>query len=61
MSIAIFLQLLAVVYYGLQNYYYLFWGMQLGYLVTNIFVGIDYWADLGIMKPEAAHVRYMRN
>ena len=59
MSISIFLQALAVVYYGLAKYYYLFWGMQLGYLVTNIFVGIDYWADLGIMKPMPAHERYL--
>ena len=40
---------------------YWFWGLgySLGKLLSNIFVGIDIWADLGLITPTPAHIRYL--
>ena len=59
MVVSLSLTALAIVYYALSKYYYLFFGMQIGYFISNLFVAIDYWGRFGIMKPEPAYERYL--
>ena len=60
-TVALVLGAFAVFEYWESAYW--FWGLgyAMGTLASNIFVGIDVWADLGIITPMPARIRYLEN
>ena len=60
-TVALVLGAFAVYEYWESAYW--FWGLgyAMGTLASNIFVGIDVWADLGIITPMPARIRYLEN
>ena len=59
MVVALVLGGLSMVNYALSGYYYWGFGLQLGYFVSNLVVGIDYWGDYKLFHPEPAYERYL--
>ena len=57
-SITLFLVVWQLYGYWVSGFYYWGLGLAMGSLVSNIFVSVDYWADLGIITPTPAHIRY---
>ena len=49
--------------YGYWISEFWFWGVgfSMGGLFSTIFVAIDVWADLGIITPTPARIRYLEN
>ena len=60
-SVNMAFSIVSIYYYWMSEFYYWGLGMAMGKLGSLIFVGIDVWANLNIITPTPARIRYLDN